>query len=252
MSNIDDYEALLPTITAIPDAEIKYPAMPVETFAKEAEYLYTWCQEDKEALIRRGLDWDGLVLSVPARTGALREADSRWYNWRFGQGEAGRAWRQASDDGYDFRNILLHEFYHAYRNDQALLARVAGIAEGTGHADMIQDLNDLAVLGKANLAPLQAIYFDTAELDRAAHLSGVLGKMLAGADVDRENNVKFMIRNQAYTYLKQAVDEVRAFGQFVFWRNEKRLKGYASAYFRKTSSKSKQPDATRTDNEPAE
>ncbi|MCH9008526.1 hypothetical protein IIA29_11070, partial [candidate division KSB1 bacterium] len=42
-----------------------------------------------------------------------------------------------------------------------------------------------------------------------------------------------MMRDKAYTHLKQAVDQVRECGQYVFWRNEARLKGYGSRYFRK-------------------
>jgi len=41
------------------------------------------------------------------------------------------------------------------------------------------------------------------------------------------------MRDKAYTHLKQAVDQVRECGQYVFWRNEARLKGYGSRYFRK-------------------
>ena len=41
------------------------------------------------------------------------------------------------------------------------------------------------------------------------------------------------MRDKAYTHLKQAVDEVRECGHYVFWRNEARLKGYSSRYFRK-------------------
>jgi hypothetical protein len=239
MSNADDYESILNIITEIPNQDQKSPAMPVEVFAKEAEYLVKWAQDDKEALMGRGLDWN-LVTDMPVRVGAMREADSRWYNLRFSQAEAAKAWSEESDDAYDFRNILLHEFRHAYREDQAMLTKVSGIADGSGHADMIQDLNDLAVLGKANIEPLQATRFDTTELDRAAQLSDVLGDLLASAEVDREtNNVTRIIRDQAYTYLKQAVDEVRAVGQFVFWRDEQRLKGYASNYFRKRNGKSK-------------
>ena len=34
-----------------------------------------------------------------------------------------------------------------------------------------------------------------------------------------------VLRNQAYTHLKQVVDEVRTFGRFVFYGDAKRLKG---------------------------
>jgi hypothetical protein len=37
---------------------------------------------------------------------------------------------------------------------------VSAITDGSGHADMIQDLNDIAVLGRENPDPLTAIGFD--------------------------------------------------------------------------------------------
>ena len=125
MSNADDYNSVLDIITEIPNQELKSPAMPVEVFAKEAEYLIKWVQDDKEALIGRGLDWN-VVTDIPVRIGALREADSRWYHLRFSQAEAAKAWNEQSDEGYDFRNILLHEFRHAYREDPSLLTKVSG------------------------------------------------------------------------------------------------------------------------------
>jgi len=42
-----------------------------------------------------------------------------------------------------------------------------------------------------------------------------------------------IIRDKAYTYMKQAVDEIRECGKFVFWRNPDRLKGYMSDHWRK-------------------
>ena len=99
---------------------------------------------------------------------------------------------------------------------------------------MIQDLNDIAVLGKENIEPLQNINFDVALLDEAATTADTLSDLLAQATTDREeNNIARVIRDQAFTYLKQAMDEVRNCGQYVFWRNEERLKGYSSRYFRK-------------------
>lgn len=44
----------------------------------------------------------------------------------------------------------------------------------------------------------------------------------------RENDSEAMlVRDKAFTYLKQAVDQIRECGKFVFWRNPDRLKGYA-------------------------
>ena len=62
--------------------------------------------------------------------------------------------------------------------------------------------------------------------------------MLASSQVEREGgNHSIAIRDQAYTHLKEAVDEIRASGQYVFWRNEERFQGYISQYHKKFNSK---------------
>ena len=238
MSDIDDYNAKLPVITAIAEKDIKSPSMPVKIYLKEAELLHQWSQSDKEALMSARLDWD-LVTDIPVRAGALRHADAVWYQQRFTQAHAVQQWDEESDGGYDLRDILLHDFRHAYDGDAGLLNRVSGIADGYGHADMIHDLSQLSVLGRANIERLLAIGFDRSKLDRAAELADVLASTLAKAEVDRISGAAtLVIRDQAYTHLKEAVDTVRKKGQYVFWRNDARLRGYASAYYRKTASKS--------------
>ena len=123
MANIDDYNAKLDVITAIPESETKSPNMPVKAFLEEAEFLYKRAHEDKEALLGVGLDWD-LVVDLPVRAGALRQAETNWFNDRFNQEEAAKTWNASSDDGYQFRDELLHTFFHAYRKDPALIRRV--------------------------------------------------------------------------------------------------------------------------------
>ena len=239
MSDIDDYNTKLPIITAIAKKDTKSPSMPVKIYLQEAETLHEWSQNDEEELMSARLDWD-LATDIPVRAGALRHADAVWYQQRFTQAHAVAQWDTQSDEGYDLRDILLHDFRHAYEDDAGLLNRVSGIAEGYGHADMIHDLSQLAVLGRAHIEPLLAIGFDRVKLDRAATLADRLAGMLAKAEVDRASGAaSLLVRDQAYTHLKEAVDMVRKKGQYVFWRNEDRLRGYASEYHRKAASKSK-------------
>ena len=61
-----------------------------------------------------------------------------------------------------------------------------------------------------------------------------MSKLLTAMNGDRaDNNGSKKMRDKAYTYLKEAVDEIRAGGKYVFWKNEKRLKGYRSEYHRR-------------------
>ena len=58
MSTTPEYDELLPLILAIPTAVVQVPNMPVAVFIQEAEYLFHWCTDDQQALIRVGLDWE--------------------------------------------------------------------------------------------------------------------------------------------------------------------------------------------------
>jgi len=94
---------------------------------------------------------------------------------------------------------------------------VAEIADGNSNSDMIQDLNDMAVLGKNNVAPLQALGFDLNKLNVAAETSNAMAELPAAANGDKslQSETK-MIRDKAFFYLKQRVDEIRAAGKYVF------------------------------------
>jgi len=236
-----DYEIKLAQLLTIPLQQIKPPVMPVDVYLQEAENLYYWCQDDDAALTGVGLDW-GIVVDLPVRAGALREAQSIWFKQRFSQEEAVKEWLAASEAGYDLRDQLLHSFRYAYRNHPDLLSRVSSIADGDSHVDMIQDLNDIAVLGQANLDPLISINLDPAQLQKAADTAAYLSDLLARANLGREDNTRTrVIRDRAYTHLKAAVDEVRACGQYVFWRDDVRMRGYTSQYYRRANTRSKTP-----------
>lgn len=238
MSNLDDYNAKLATLQAIADDEIKTPeSMPVKVFVQEAENLYEWCQPDMDILVEKGLVWD-LATDIPVRAGALREAESRWGLVRFGREEAAQQWAEESPPAYELRDRLLHEFRFAYRDDPQRLKKIKDIADGYGHPDMLQDLNDLSVMGKTHPEPLTVVAFDMTLLDQAAQLADELASLYAVVTGERESyNAAKKIRDQAYTHLRESVDRIYAYGQYAFWRNEKRLQGYSSSYLRKMRQK---------------
>ena len=105
------------------------------------------------------------------------------------------------------------------------------------NADMIQDLSDLAALGKANTEPLTKIGMDLTLLDKAEKLSAEMAKLLAASNGQKmEYNELRITRDKAYTFMKMAVDEIRRHGQYVFWKNAQRHKGYVSQFYKKINS----------------
>jgi len=212
------------------------PDLPVAIALQEAEDLYEWCLPDKEALVKAGLDWT-LVEDLPQRTGACRYIQSQWQKDYKSQEEAQKEWAKQSPAAFKLRDELLHHFFHAYHDFADLTGKVQKIADGAGNADMIQDLSDISALGKANPQPLQLINLDLTQLDTAASLSEDMAALLAKANGLRMSDNKLRVqRDKAYTYMKDAVDEIRRHGQYVFWRNDNRKKGYISKYYRRRAS----------------
>jgi len=242
MANIDDYNAKLEAIMALPDENVQIPTLPVEVFLQESENLHHWSTDDADQLATVGITLE-MIGDLPVRAGACREAQSRWFKDRYTQQEAQKEWGIQSPTAYDLRDELLHVFRYAFRNDPVILGRVSAIAQGTGHADMIQDLNDLSVLGKENTAPLTTVGFGLEKLDTAAVLADTMADLLATANGDKaEQNESKVIRDKAYTYLKELVDEIRDAGKFLFWRNPQRYEGYISHYWK--SRKKRKPEKT--------
>jgi len=219
MGNIDDYNAKLDVIQSIPDEEVQTPTIPVDVYLQESENLHHRSIADAVKLATAGITQE-MLDDIPVRAGALRESESLWFRDRYTQQQAQKEWLVRSPDAYDMRNQLLHTFRFAFRKDPVLLSRVSDIADGSGHADMIQDLNDLADL-------------------------------LATANGDKvEKNASKTIRDKAYTHLKELVDEVRAAGKYLFWRNPNRLKGYTSEFWKRKNSR-KSSAEPEEENEPA-
>lgn len=249
-----DYSAKQSQFLAIAPDAIRKPNLPIRIFLQEAENLHQWCQLDKPVLTAANFDW-AIVDDLPLRIGALREAESRWFRERFSHEQAQQQWELESPNAYGLRDQLLRAMRYAFRRDDALLKRVANIAAGAGHADMIQDLNDIAALGRDFAGLLLAVNVDLAELDRAAMTAATMAVLLAQANGERaDNSSARVVRDQAYTLLKNAVDELRACGQYALWNNAVRREGYFSGYqraVRRSSATSSGEPATEASATPA-
>ncbi len=229
----ENYDVKLAVLENLSQEAIKAPKNPIDTYLQEAENLFVWVQSDKKTLISKGLDWNTNVLDLPIRTGACRYAQALWMKERYNQEEAAKAWKEKSPKAYEFRNDLLADLRFAFRKRPDLLARVRAIANGEGDADMIQDLMDISVLGKANTPEMMAIKYDLSRFDVAEQESDELADLLAKANGATLDNSKAKdIRDRAYIHLKEAMDEVRDTGKYAFRKDPERFKGYISKYRR--------------------
>ena len=233
MTDQKDYDALAGVFENMDTTALKFPAMPMGVYLQEAADLYAWMQADKDKLVAAGFDWQ-VAEALPTRIGAARHAQSLWKARRFARAEAQKQYAAESPAAYDLRDTIVHHMLFAYRDQADVLGRVQAVMEGSGNADMIQDLSDLAVIGRMYPEPLQKINFDFEQLTQADETVIRLSPLLATAagETSLDNEAK-LNRDRAYTYLKEAADEIHAVGQYVFWRNRTRYHGYGSEYLRR-------------------
>ena len=233
MSDQRDFQDRLSALQAFFTEASNNCPMPIGIYAQEAENLFHWAMQDSETLAGAGLGAAELnELSV--RVGVLREAEGRWQAEYRAQKDAEVEWATEGPKAFDLRDELLRSFRYAFRKHDNLLKRVSKIDEGDSSADMIQDLSTLAVLGRENTTLLETINFDLSKLDAAANSADTIAQLLARVNGDRlSGNDGRSLRDKAYTYLKEIVDEVRACGKYVFHDNDARFSGYSSAYFRR-------------------
>lgn len=246
MSDREDYDACYDAFMAIPAEEVKTPGIPVESAIQENENLQIWSVDDKTELMGAGLP-EITIDSLTIRNGACRTAEALWKREQHTPQDAKKEWEERAPAAYELHGRLLHDFRYAYRNDQRLLKKVSDIADGTGDADMIQDLSNLVALGEANPEPLDLINFDFTLLPLAATTADELAIVLAQANGEKEIDHQVKItRDRAYTYMQQAANEIKNCGRYVFWKNEARLKGYRNIYRNKNHNRNKPDDNTES------
>ncbi|MGQ1889480.1 hypothetical protein ACT29H_03470 [Thermophagus sp. OGC60D27] len=233
MPHSTDFDLHKEDALAINDADVKVPYMPVGIYIQEAEDLAKWAEKDKEKLLAAGLP-EGIIEGIPSKAGALREAQSIWMKEMRERDEAELEWKERSPEAYEYRDEMLATMRYAFRQRDDLLEKVSMIAEGYGHADMIQDLNDAAVLARENETLIRAIGKDESFWEKGALLSDEMADLRARANGEKfEENQNKRMRDRMYTLLKRDVDEVKACGKYLFRKDKKRLQGYYSRYNRK-------------------
>ena len=136
------------------------------------------------------------------------------------------------------RNDIFRSMKFASARNSSMKIKLSAVKKSGSYHSMIQNLNDLAVIGKSDPDALKIINFDMSKLDMAAAAASEMAALLGAVTTERAYcSHALKIRNQAYTHLKEAVDEIRSFGQFVFWNDPARYRGYTSEYARRTRKK---------------
>ncbi|BAX81976.1 hypothetical protein [Labilibaculum antarcticum] len=232
MSDQQNLLDLLEEIKAVTEEAIVYCDMPYQVYINEAEGLHSRASLDIASLVKYNMEPNSLNRLL-ACTGALRTAQSNWQSQKTDKKKAREAWDAEAPELFRFRDELADHLAFALRNKPTELEIVKKIKEGTSRSDAIQDLADLAVLGRENAPALTAISYDLSLLDKATGMADYFGGLLGelNGHMYFEDDIK-LVRDKAYTLTKEIVDEVRSYGKFVFRNNPVKREAYTSKYSR--------------------
>jgi len=226
----NDFETWKERIEALPLREVKLPNQPVDELTASAETLAKEAAKDKKAFKNAGMDVF-LIDELASLSGALRYCQAQWMSEYRARQEAQKEWLEQSPTAYELRDEMLHHFSFAYRNYPDIKIKVSRIKEGSSHADMIQDLIELAVLGEKNPQPLTDINYDHSLNEKARVSSRAMSELLATANGSKdESSSNKLMRDKVYTVLTGHMRAIREYGKYVFWKNEERKEKYLSNY----------------------
>eukprot|EP01029_Cantina_marsupialis_P024240 TRINITY_DN617_c4_g1_i1.p1 TRINITY_DN617_c4_g1~~TRINITY_DN617_c4_g1_i1.p1 ORF type:complete len:248 (-),score=21.47 TRINITY_DN617_c4_g1_i1:170-913(-) len=243
MEDVNTSDVVKEGIEAILLEKVIPITMPVNVLVREAIDMSRCARVDIKALT--GINYTiEKVVDVELRAKACQDAESLWLEENHCANTAEESWAVLRDEVNEAKFETIHTFKYAYRDDANVLAALAAVSEGASHADALQDLSDLVVIGKKHSEPLEAINYDLTKLDALAKLGQDASDALAIANEHRLRGSEAKVyRDKAYTYLKEGFDELRAAGKFLFHKNPKKLKGYVSRYWKKKNAVSRKDDA---------
>jgi hypothetical protein len=239
MNFADHYSIKLDTLMSIPPDKVLHPGPePVHVFLQEAVNLYHASLDDMEILLSGGLRRE-LVEDLPARISALREAEGIWIASQIDDAQTKSFRAKKTAEALSYRERLLRTLRFVHGDTQIIMRLYAAARRDKSSAALVQSLCDLAAAGR-ELMPGKPDSIITAELlDEAVEKAADLAKILAcGATEKLAGSRELNIRNRAYTHLREAVDEVRRHGKFVFHEEPVKKKRYSSDYMRKARRRS--------------
>ena len=228
-------------VNSIPSNVAFKPNIAVGIFLQEAFNIFTYAQEDKEVLCSKGLDLR-LLEELPKRIDFAREMEARWYTTRYSEVPSARELNRIYVIVDASRKGLLAGMEYAFFGDN-LARAVAYIKKGEGSDDYTQDLWDITQLAEEYVQELTDVGCDLKQIEILNEYKKEYAELVARCNVEeKEKSYVRLSRDKAYTFLVIALEEIRRAARHAFWNDKKRLRGYASEYFRKSTRKQSTKD----------
>lgn len=204
--------------------------MPEEEAINEAHTLHEAVLRDDAALRAKGCPAE-FIDSLPGRINLFAYLTNYMLLKLHDDESIQQSWIGEKKKGYALRKEILRAYEVAYRKEELRLDQLSKIKRGRGDTDMIVDLLSLKEMGVTYPNQLNAVNFDMTVLEDAVTLSAQLSALLGKCNIapDEEKELR-EVRNRAYTWLHEAMEEIRTFGRWIHADDEEKHKDYVSAF----------------------
>lgn len=216
---LDDFNESKEEIDSVKEDQIISINMPFKLYLQQVQVIIRRLKNVKAILEAGGMDFK-MVDRAERLNGACRELYSLVYTVAAGQSEFRTYLEEAEVLMYDIKEAMLF----AFKRHPELLQKISNILNGNTYADMFQDLNDFATLGRNNKELLNEIGYDMANIERAAELSKMLSDLYAQVTIDRSSPPDMIItRNKAFTLLKKAIDDLISQARYILRADKEKV-----------------------------
>jgi hypothetical protein len=225
----------------LPEDEVRPPPMPIDRMSIEAHALALTAGAVRDQLVAKGLDPAQIEL-LPMLARAATEAQSQVNALRGAQRSQEELALEA--EAVELRAEMMAAGRFGLRKNNDAQAALDRVQDGTGLADLVQDIKDLAAIHDRYAPELEAIGADPkGKAARARALAGKLEIVLATRRAaDRSEYVAMNTRDRAATLLAETMAEVRAAGAYTFRKDQRMLAKFRSEYNQRRRKAGKPPE----------
>ncbi|HEX4449194.1 MAG TPA: hypothetical protein VH044_20790 [Polyangiaceae bacterium] len=220
-------EALLDGLDA---AYADKPDLPVANILQEARELGATMDKLGSDLVKGSDLAKGAAKDLDARRARLDVAEAVWSATR-SRGTP-TVITAAREDGESQKRDAFEALRYYLRDEGEVQLRLDEIAQGSGDADLVDDLKKLADLLEESGPALANADLPKKAPDALRAAAEALSGLAADRAVDPVSTKAQDLRNRAYWHLRHLMDEIRAAGRYVYRRDKKLVTAFRASLTR--------------------
>ncbi len=207
------------------DASYEAPIdLPVAVILQDARELQGLLKKLGQRILQRSRLDEAFLTDLPERIARLDAAELQWASVRKLQLPTQR--KKLRKQAEELRSEAIVALRHFATQDATTQAKLNRIVEGSGLADLIDDLKKLTPLVKKHQEQLHRAALPEKADEQLASLASALEEATEDESAERvgteESRQAIALRNRAYWYLREATEEIRECARYAF-RNEPEL-----------------------------